>query len=102
MGYLKLGVVPGGGNHDCIVKSNVLHINMNSQKTWIDLVYEFTSATTAQAQGQVRLLADSNKFSAETVKILNDAVIVAETQAFVVVNLPDGEAIAQIIINPAP
>lgn len=101
MGYLKLGVVPGGGNHDCIIKSNVLHVNMNSTKTWIDMIYEFEGAGN-QGQGQIRLLADSSKFTAETVKVLNDAVITAETQAFCVVVLPAGQSIAQIIINPTP
>ena len=101
MGYLRLGVIPGGGNHDCIVKSNVLHVNMNSNKDWIDLVYEFT-ATSAQAQGQIRLSASTN-FTAETVEILNNAVITAETKGVAVdVQLPAGQSISNIIINPAP
>jgi hypothetical protein len=75
---------------------------MNSSKTWIDLVYEFTSATTALAQGQIRLNASAN-FTAETVKILNNAIITAETEGVAVdIQLPAGQSFSQLIINPAP
>lgn len=99
MGYLRLGEIAGEGG-DCIVSSKVIHVNMNSNKTWIDLVYDFQGAG-AQGQGQIRLVANGN-FTSETLLIINNAIITCESQAFCNVQLPSGQSIGQIIINPTP
>tara|TARA_R110001606_G_scaffold121847_4_gene254317 strand:+ start:207 stop:512 length:306 start_codon:yes stop_codon:yes gene_type:complete len=98
MGYLKFGLIssPDGNLDDFMLNSSVLTVRRHTDKQ-LDLIYDLQFSTD-QGYGQVRLQSDTD-WTSENIAIINDAVVTAQSQDFVNVQLND-QKIVIVDINP--
>ncbi len=103
MGYLRFGATPSpeSNKDDLILNSNVVTVRRHNARN-LDLIYNVQHSGAGSPDmgiGQIRLQGETD-WKNEDIVIINNAIITAETQAFVNVRFDSGQKIKLVDINP--